>query len=206
MNLSRRQFIEKSGQGVIGTALTLATAGGSMFVLEGCAFSIQSVLNWTKVGSGTIGSIVNLLVGAGILVCATCSVLANAAMAAITAIGTAVQNYINADPAGKTTLLGKIQTALQAGLAASTAFFESLSIPGQSLASLIVGLAGLVLNAIAGFIGQIGVPAAMYAIARTTRVGAQSINVTPTVMSEKQFRSAVNKLLVQYGYPQEVLH
>lgn len=204
--MNRRQFLEKSGQGAIGTALTIATAGGSMFVLEGCAFSMASVLAWTKVGNGTIGSIVNLLVGAGILACATCSLLANAAMAAITAIGAAVQNYDNADPANKTTLLGKIQTALQAGLAASTAFFESLSIPGQSLASLIVGLAGLVLNAIAGFIGQVGTPAALSAVVRSVKVAAQSVIVTPTVMSAKQFQSAINKLFVQYGYPQEVLH
>lgn len=204
MKMNRRQFLEKSGHGALGTAVVVATAGGSMFVLEGCAFSMASVLAWTKVGNGTIGSIVNLLVGAGILACATCSVLANAAMAAITAIGAAVQNYQNADPTTKTSLLGKIQTALQAGLAASTAFFESLSIPGQSLASLIVGLAGLVLNAIAGFIGQVGTPAV--AMARSVKVAAQSVAVTPVVMSAKQFQSAVNKLLVQYGYPQEVLH
>lgn len=204
MKMNRRQFLEKSGHGSLGTAVVVATAGGSMFVLEGCAFSMASVLAWTKVGNGTIGSIVNLLVGAGILACATCSVLANAAMAAITAIGAAVQNYQNADPTNKTSLLGKIQTALQSGLAASTAFFESLSIPGQSLASLIVGLAGLVLNAIAGFIGQVGTPAV--AMARSVKVAAQSVAVTPVVMSAKQFQSAVNKLLVQYGYPQEVLH
>ena len=203
--MNRRQFIERSSSGVLGTALLYATAGTSAFLVTGCGFSVQSIENWVTVGNGTIGSIVNLLVGAGILACATCSALANAAMAAITAIGTAVQNYLNADPAGKTTLIGKIQTALQAGLAAATTFFESLSLPGQGILSLVTGLAGLVLNAIAGFISQVGTPSATAALRHEYKVAGQSVSVTPTVYSAKNFKSAVNKLLVQYGHPEEVL-
>jgi hypothetical protein len=205
--LGRRQFFEISGKGVLGLAITRAVAiGGTAFLVVGCGFSIAEIGTWVSVGNGAIGSILNLLVGAGILACLTCSALANAAEAAITAIGSAVTDWQNALPADKATTLDKIKLALQVGLQATTQFFESLSLPGSSIISLITGIAGLVLNAIAGFIGQVGTSASAKPMAHEYAVAGQMVAVTPTVMNAKQFRSAVNKLLVQFNHPELVLH
>jgi hypothetical protein len=208
--LGRRQFFEISGKGVLGLAVTRAlVVGGAAFVVVGCGFNIAEIGTWVTVGNGAIGSVLNLLVGAGILACVTCSVLANAAEAAITAIGVAVTNWQNAPATDKQTTLEKIQLALQVGLEAATAFFQSFSIPGgSSIISLVLGIAGLVLNAIAGFISQVGLPPAPAAkpMLHEYEVAGNKVQVTPTLMTANQAKSALNKLLVQYGHPELVLH
>ena len=202
--VSRRQFFEVSSKGVIGIAL----AGAVATSMSGCAFNVQDILNWIPTATASISSILSLLVGAGVLACATCSVLANVALAAITAVGTAVQAYLNAPAANKTTLLGKIQTALQAALTASGQFFESVNVPDQKLFSLIIGIASLVLSAISGFIGQIGGNPPVQATLKMTGAGVtQGVAYSPKVYtSTRSYKADFNKLATEYGHAELVMH
>jgi hypothetical protein len=198
MQINRREF---TGHLVKGAAVV--AIGSEGFLLTGCAgFTVQSVLDWVKIASGSIGGVINLLIGAGILACATCSVLANVALAAITAVGTAVQNYLNAPAADKATLKGKIITALHAAFAAAASSFQSVQVIPGNILTLVTGLAGLVIDAIAGFITALGGTAL-----KSFSLAANSIPVTPHIYAKaSDFRDDCNKLFVQYRHPEEVLH
>lgn len=198
--VDRRQFFEVGSKGVIGLAL----AGAVATSLSGCSFNIQDILNWVPTATQSISSILSLLVSAGVLACMTCSALANVALAAITAIGTAVQAYLNAPAADKTTLLGKIQTALQAALTASSAFFQTINVPDQKLFTLIIGIASLVLSAISGFIGQVGgtTPSSAMVMANAT-----PITYKPKVYtSTRSYKSDFNKLVAGAGHAELAMH
>jgi hypothetical protein len=197
MILSRRQFFEVSAKGTLGTAILAAEVGGAAYLLSGCSFNISSILAWVPTATSSISSILTLLVGAGALACLTCSVLANIALAAISAVGTAVQAYQNAPAASKATLLGKIQTGLQAALTASGSFFESANVPDQKLFALIVGIAGLVLSAISGFIAQVG---GVTPVPATFRLSRQTIPYSPKVYTLRGYKSDFNKLVKSYDH------
>lgn len=207
MNLSRRQFTGHLVKGAFGVAVLAAEAGGAAFLLTGCSFNLNSILAWVPTATSSISSILTLLVGAGALACMTCSVLANIALAAISAIGTAVQAYENAPVADKATLLGKIQTALQAAMTASGAFFESANVPDQKTFSLIVGIAGLVLSAISGFIAQVGGSTPVPAIFKvSTPTTTQTIPYSPKVYTLRTYKGSFNKLVTGYGHTELVMH
>ena len=198
MENTRREFIGHLATG----AAFVALGGSTIFMLDGCAFNIQTVLAWVPTATNAIGNVLTLLAGAGIIACVTCSALANVALAAITAVGNAVTAYLNAPATNKTTLLGKIQTALQAALSASTAFFESLTIPDQNIFNLIVGIASLVLSAISGFIGQLG---GGTPVAASVRMAQKSVSYSPKVYtSVSAFKGDLNKLYTSYGHPEFV--
>lgn len=204
--MDRRQFFEVSSKGVLGTALVRAVAVGSVaYLVAGCNIE-QDILDWVKIGGPAIGTILQLLVGAGIIACLTCSVLANTVVAAISAIGTAVQNWMNAPAANKQTFLGKITTALQAALSAATTFFESVAIPDQKLATLIEGLVSLIVNALSGFIGQLGGTSAAASAKKEVKLQAKTIPIVPVVLKASTFKSRFNNLLIEYQHPEVILH
>ena len=204
--MDRRQFFEVSSKGVLGTALVRAVAVGSVaYLVVGCNVE-QDILDWVKIGGPAIGTILQLLVGAGIIACLTCSASANIAVAAINAIATAVQNWMNAPPASKATLLGKIVTALQDALSAAITFFESVAIPDQKLATLIEGLVSLIVNALSGFIGQLGGTTAAASAKREVKLRARTIPVVPVVMKAGTFKTRFNALLTEYQHTEALLH
>ena len=210
--MERRQFFERTGKGVLGLAIVRAAAIGSVaFLAIGCKITLADVLTWVNDGAGGISTIIGLLVSAGVLACATCSVIANAAVAAIAAIGTAIQAYENAPASGKATLLGKIQTAIQAAITAATEFFKSVAIPGGTLADTILSLAGLILSALTGYL-QDFFPTALGTV-RSFHLGSNAavsspvaISVTPKSMSLRQYNAAWNAIVKQAGYPEAVRH
>ena len=203
---TRRQFFEVASKGVLGVAILRAAAiGGVAFLAVGCKVTLSDVLNWVNDGAGGVSTIIGLLVSAGVLACATCSVLANAAVAAVAAIGTAIQAYENAPAASKATLLGKIETAIQSAITAATEFFHSVSIPGSGLANTILSLAGLILSALTGYL-QNFFPHAL-GTTRAFRLGTSSaISVTPKSLTLKEYNSTWNAIVTQAGYPEAVRH
>lgn len=199
-SIGRRKFFGVSFKSAFGLALFrvgLATTGA--MILGGCDLE-DEIAAWVKIGSSAIGTIITLLVNAGILACATCSVLANAAVAAINAIGVAVQTWKN-NPSQ--TLLQKISDALQSALAAANSFFESVSIPDQQLATLIEGFVSLIVNAIVGYLGQL--PAPTQPAAKEFKLGKKTLQIKPVVMKAGAFKSKWNALATQYNHPEAKL-
>ena len=207
MNLSRRQFFEVSGKGVIGLAIAEATlAGGAAFVLVGCNITIQDVANWTNMGADALGTVLTVLGALGI-VCAPCVVAAPIAIAAIHAIAGAITEWENAPVSDKTTLWGKIHTALVAAFDQVTAFLQSANIPMPGIVSMVVNIGSLILSTIAGFIAKFfpGAVSAMQA-KRPTLGQTTPIPVTPKVYSPADFKKAFNKVVTDGGHAEVSLH
>jgi hypothetical protein len=135
MELNRRQFFEVSGKGTLGSAALLATAGGSVFVLEGCN-ALDELTTWMPVGLSAFDSIVSLInpIAGSVL-----AVSVSTADSLWNAVSTAIANYQHtSDPT--TTLLDKVIAALDALQGGLT----------QVLSAIPVSLSGAILLAVKG--------------------------------------------------------
>jgi len=203
--LGRRKFLGTTVAGACGAALMVAVAGTEMFVLEGCAITLNDVLNWTDIGTSAVGSVLTFLTAAGI-VCALCGVAATAAIAAIHAIADAIRQWQAAAPADKATLWGKIHTALTIALSEVGKFFQEINLPLGKLAGMILGIASLVLSAITGFIQKF-FPSLLAASSRSYKLGATTdIPVAPKEYHTNDFKKEYNKIVISGGHPEAVMN
>jgi hypothetical protein len=175
----------------------LLSLGWSM-VLTGCT-SFAAILSWVDTGLSAFQSVVDLLVGQGVLMVTIGSaidLLIKAIKAAIADVGTAVSNYNAAPAASKVTLEGKISTALVVAQNLIAQFWNDLSIPDTKLASTVAGLLGLIVSTLAGFMSLLPpapAPAAVRTFPKTLPVSTQKL-------STAQFKAKFNGILAANGF------
>jgi len=188
--IGRRQFGK-----LIGVFTLLTTAGWSV-VLEGCA-SFKQISGWVVTGLSSFQSVVDLLVGEGIIMVAIGSVIdliIKGVKAAIADIGTAVDNYNNAPAATKASLLGKISDALMAAQNEIAQFWNDLMIPDAKAASTVAGLLGLIVSTLSGFMA--GLPAAT----KQLMAFQKSLPRVAAAKSEGDFKKRFVAILESNGY------
>ena len=188
--IGRRQFGK-----LIGVFTLLTTAGWSV-VLEGCA-SFKQISGWVVTGLSSFQSVVDLLVGEGLIMVAIGSVIdliIKGVKAAIADIGTAVDNYNNAPAATKASLLGKISDALIAAQNEIAQFWNDLMIPDAKAASTVAGLLGLIVSTLSGFMA--GLPAAT----KQLMTFQKTLPRVAAAKSEGDFKKRFVAILESNGY------
>jgi hypothetical protein len=200
---TRRTF----GKLLLGSVGVLSTLG-TMTLETACTFGtvFASILKYVNVGLQAFQSIVDLLSGAGVLPVGEGTVIDTAILLVKTGFAdlqTAVNNY-NASTGDKTTLLGKISTALSVLQASIQQFWNDLKIPDSKLSSLVQGLLGVILSVLAGFATQLPTPATT-AIAKRAAELPNRINVPAQKLSPKEFKAKFNQQLTENGYTQYIV-
>lgn len=189
-----------------GLLVTAAVVPVGMFV-AGCptfANIEASIKAWLPLASSSFNAILGLLATAGVI-CAGCAALSAAVFGAIDVATKAVDAYLSAPSSDKATLLGKLQTALTAIQGSLTAFFSAINIPIPGLATVVVGLAKILLSAIGGFLTKIQTPTAVPTTSQH-RMNGQLHEVPPKVYKDtKDFVKDWNAIAVTNGYPQAQL-
>jgi hypothetical protein len=191
--IGRRQF------GKIMTFMGLLATTGWSLALEGCA-SFASISSWIVTGLDSFQSVVDLLVGQGIIMVTIGSaidLIIRAVKAAIADVGTAVDNYNIAPAASKATLVGKISVALVAAQNEIGQFWNDLMIPDAKVASTVAGLLGLIVSTLAGFQSLLP-PAPASAVLRTFPKTLQG--TAAQRYSLGQFKSKFNAILNANGF------
>jgi len=194
MKITRRTF----GR-FMGTLGLLATLGWSV-VLEGCT-SFATISGWIATGLDSFQSIIDLLVGQGVIMVAIGSaidLIIKGVKAAISDIGSAVDAYNAAPAASKATLEGKITTAIIAAQDEISQFWNDLQIPDAKVASTVAGLLGLIVSTLAGFMTQL--PPAPATVQR--RTFQKTLAAVPQKRSIGQYKSAFNAILDGNGFSQ----
>jgi hypothetical protein len=188
--IGRRQFGRLMG------VFTILTTVGWSVLLEGCA-SFKQISGWVVTGLSSFQSVVDLLVGEGIVMVAIGSVIdliIKGVKAAIADIGTAVDNYNNAPAATKASLLGKISDALVAAQNEISQFWNDLSIPDAKAASTVAGLLGLIVSTLSGFMASL--PAAT----RQLMTFQKTLPRVAAAKSEGDFKKRFVAILESNGY------
>lgn len=199
-NPTRREFVKISGG-----ALAMVGAGGLGLMTSGCNV-FTDIENWVPVGIATFNSLVTLLENAGVInpvagAPITAAIgLVQAGFAQIVADVKAYQ-AIQPPPAGA---LAKIQAALQVVDSNFQAFLASINVSDNKLLQLVVGLAGIILSAIGGFINQLSGTSPV--IGREYTVARQKISVTPKLYTVRAFKKAWNVAVSSGGHPEMEQH
>jgi len=206
MELTRREFGKNSILGLVLLSCTEFFTG----VLSGCTWPknlYQNILSYTTLGLDAFQSIISLLTASGIIIPvegAAISTVVALVKAGFADLQVAVTNYEAAPAANKTTLLGKISTALAVLQAQLGTFWANLSLPtGTKVSLLVQGLLGIIVSTLAGFATQLPPPAAS-ATARSVNVLAR-LGVTAQKRTPAEFKKDFNSLLIQGGYPQYIV-
>lgn len=200
-DISRRKFTQYVGLG------SLALAGSMTLSIAGCN-ALDDLEKWIPVGLASFQSILNLLEASGIISVAAGGPIA--AMVAVIQAGFAnltqdIETYkkITPPPVGS---LQKIEAGLNLIIANFQSFLTTINIPDSRLATLVAGLAGVILSTLAGF-GASMPSSTMSLVMKSVAVGGkQPVSVTPSKQSVRQFKKEWNKLMSDSGYPQHKLH
>jgi hypothetical protein len=161
----------------------------------------QDILKYVPVALQAFGSILSLLAGAGVIPVPAGTVIAGIiaiVKAAFADLQTDVTNYENAPAAQKSTLLGKISTALAVVEGNLQEFWSDLQIPDPQLAETVEGLIGVILSALAGFATQLPTPTptpALTAVLKKRATLPKLIAVPAKKYSVKGFKAAYNAKL-----------
>jgi hypothetical protein len=199
--VNRRNFVQR-----VGSFALLAIAAGSSVALVGCSV-FANIVNWIPVGLAAIESIVTLL---GPLVPPGALGIIMLIKAAFADLSAALNQYnSDSNPADKATLLAKIRTLLNDIAVNFQSFLNVLNLGNNPIVAIVIGLANIILNAIAGFLGQL--PAAAggggtRVMAATMKVGAETRPITPKVYkSTGEFKRAFNAVCVANNHPEAEL-
>lgn len=195
-NFTRRLFGKYAG-----TALLALATGASAVTMVGCNV-VSSIMTWIPIGLTALEGIVTLLgpfIGPG---ATAIIVLIKAAFADLAA---AVSQY-NADtnPLDKATLLAKIRTFLAAIVAHFQDFLNALNLGNNPIVNIVIGLVGIILSAIEGFMGQLPPPVAL---TTSFHVGTRTEAITPKFYkSVGAFKADFNRVASANGHPEVEIH
>lgn len=203
--MNRRQFLEKTGHGTLGTALLAATAGGSTFLLTGC--DIESTIKaWVPVAIASFNGVLTLLEGAAVITPGAGTAVALAISlikAGLADVLAAVDEYKSAPASSKTTFAQKLSIILASLRDNFGKFWSDLNLPGGSLVTLVTGFAQIILSAIGGFLQQL--PSAAPTVATVFKVGGVQATAQAKKMSANDFKKQINNLFIQSGHPELVV-
>lgn len=197
MIVSRRAMFSMFGKGYLLLAI------GSSMVMVGCSV-FDDILTWIPVGLTALQGIVTVL---GTLIPPGAMQVLVLIKLGFTDLQATVSQY-NSDtnPADKATLLAKIRTILADLVTNFQSFLGDLSLGNNPIVNIVVGLANIILAAIAGFEGQLPATTAKL-LGVTFRVGNKVQTVTPKFYKKtSMFKSDYNAVCVQYNHPELELH
>jgi hypothetical protein len=186
--MNRRNFVARAATGAGALLLTSFTTA--------CWFTgtvFTQIMAYVGVGLTAFQAVVDLLVPGSAPGIDLAVALVKAGFADLQL---AVQDYNNAPAANKSTLLGKISTALAALQNEIQGFWSNLHLPDSSLAKLIKGLLGIILSTLAGFAGQLPAPPAG---TKLMAIPDNAMPVVPKVRTKKQFEQDFNNALKEAG-------
>jgi hypothetical protein len=183
-NVTRRTF----GKYISSAALALGI--GEVTMGFGCGV-FTDILTYVPIGLEAFETIISLLDPSLATALAPIIVKVKAALADIAA---AVQAYQNAPASEKATLLGKITTAINVAIDEIQAFWSSLNLPDQNLATTIADVLQIILSTLAGFLPLLGGSLLM------GKHHPKSLPVTPALRSQKKFKKEINEVLRKHGY------
>jgi hypothetical protein len=200
--MNRRQF---TGHLVTGAAVVAIGAEG--FVLTGCtaASIFAQIQAYVPIGllafQGILAVIAPFVPMAGGI-----AIIVGLIKAAFSDLSAAVSEYQSAPAADKATALGKIKVVLGVIADQFQKFLSDLNLGSSNPLYLIVaGIVKVILSALAGFAGQL--PGTPVAIKMSIQMRDGSVvQVTPKLMSIKQFKAAYNAVAVNGGHPEIELH
>lgn len=196
--IGRRQFLEVSGKGALGTAMLAATAAGGGVMLAGCPiFSnvFSDILNWVPVGEAAVDSVLAVLTANGVILPANLQTIIGLVKAGFTALTAAIKEYQSTTPP-PVGALAKIQDAFKAVTDNFETFLASLSVSG-GLLGIITGLAQIVFSTIAAFMNQLPASSAMrgVVIGSAIKVAGNRVAIVPKLRTRGRFKKDWNSIL-----------
>jgi hypothetical protein len=199
--MNRRTFGRQTGVAL------LALAAGGGISLTGCPTAgtvFTDILKWIPTAILAVNGIVTVLgafmpPGAMVII-----VLINAALNSLT--GTITQYNNDTNPADKATLLAKIRTILNDIVTNFQSFLDQLNLGANPIVAIVIGLANVLLAAIAGFLGQL--PVAGTAVLTTSfHVGATMVRVVPKLYKNVgEFKKDWNQVCISNHHPEIELY
>lgn len=192
MQISRRNYSK-----LCGSAVLWCLAGGAPFALMGCGL-FSDILTWTSVAGVALDGIVAALgsfmpPGGGQIIQLIKAFLTDLA-------GTVTEYQADTNPADKATLLLKIRTLLGDISTNFQGFLGQLNLGSNPILNIVLGLAQVILAAIAGFLGQLPTPSA---IPVKLMVSGKPLTITPKYYKHiQQFKSDWNSVCIMYSHPE----
>ena len=202
--MTRRKFSQFVSK-IFGTVMLLIATGTSALFMSGCNV-FDDILNWIPVGLTAIGGIVAVL---GPLVPPGSAAIITIIKAVFADLQAAVIAYKNdTNPADKATLLAKIRTFLNDIVINFQSFLAALNLGNNPIVAIVIGLASVILAAIAGFMGQLPTTAGRTTIVTTSvSVGGKVVTVAPKYYKHtSDFKKDYNAICAQYGHTEIELH
>jgi hypothetical protein len=191
---TRREF----GKLIIGAVPTVALGGGLVMTTAGlsCSNIFTDIETYVPVGLEAFEEVLSLISPAEGAALAGIITIVKAAFADLAA---AVTAYENAPAANKSTLLGKITTAINAVMGELQQFWTDANLPDGTLASTIENVLQVILSTLAAFLPLIGGAMSAKYQALLAKLPKQ-IPFTPQKRTQKQFKAAVNAAFSSHGY------
>lgn len=199
--VTRRMFLTKSTM-ALGTV-----AVGSMAFETGCGVW-DDIVAYVPAGLNAFNAVITLLEDNGVLNIVAGSAISTAVdlvKGAFADIAAAVTQYENAPVAQKSTLLGKVTTAITAAENALQSFWNTANLGSNPIVTLAEGIVSIILSVLGGFLSQIKPANAVSAV----KVASYKHMVTfqpKTVKKVKDFKKLVNDQLVNGGQSKYVIY
>jgi hypothetical protein len=172
------------------------------FAMTGCN-AFADIAAWIPVATTAIQGILSL-VTPFINPAATAAI--NLALAALASLGGAITEYNNdTNVADKATLLAKIRTFLSDVGTNIQSFLNALNIGGNPIVTVVLGLAQILLAAIAGFLGQLPTTAGANTkvLSTTVTAGGTTLPVAPKLYKNvKDFKRDFNAVAIANYHPE----
>jgi hypothetical protein len=193
MQISRRNCSK-----LWGSAVLFLAAGVSPF-MAGCGI-FSDILAWTSVAGVAIDGIVTAL---GSFMPPGGALIVVAIKAVLTDLAGAVTEYQNdTNPADKATLLAKIRTLLSDISANFQSFLALINLGNNPIVAVVLGLAQVILAAIAGFLGQLPTTGTKMLSGAVT-VNGKTVAVVPKYYKRvADFRKDYDAVAVANGHPE----
>lgn len=191
----RREFIKKSGQ-----LLAFFAAAGSLIVQAACnATDVwHEIEQWVPLGIDGFNSIIALV---DPLMSPAITAITTLIKAGFAVLSGAIDDYINAPAADKSSLIGKVETALTDLSNHFQDFVTAISVSGNPIVTIAVALIKIILDTISGFVQKI-VPTAAHAMLHELRAGATVVTINPVLRNRKEFIAVFNSQCVSSGHPE----
>jgi hypothetical protein len=187
---TRRQFGKIVGTGA------LALGIGEISMGLACPVStnvVNNILKYIPVAVTALTGILSVLSGNGIVLAPVAAAALAAAKVVLADLVADITQYENAPAADKTTLLGKISTALAIVEANLQQFWNDLNLPSGNVASIIEGVLTVVLSTLAAFATQLPTPVVTAALKEVRERKLTRTLTTPAKKrSLKEFKSDLN--------------
>lgn len=192
MQITRRAFGKATSFVLLGF-----TAIFSSF-LAGCGF-VTDIEVWIPVAIVAINGIVTVV---GTLMPPGALTFITLVKASLSDLDATVTQYANdTNPADKATWEAKISTILNDIASNFQSFLTALNLGDNPIVNIVIGLANVLLAAIAGFLGQL--PATSKSLSMSLRVGSKTMTVVPKFYKNvKDFKHDYNAVAIADGHPE----